>query len=126
MHQVIWIDAQICEQRSEMKNTTNILLLVIGIALLAIAVEPFMRPRPAQAQVMADYPLYFEPGVYLLRAPDGTSQIYGKMAVDLRTGKIWAFPTYGQQPYPLDVTTTKPVTSKPFLLGRFAIEDTDR
>ncbi len=109
-----------------MKNTTNVLLLVIAIALVAMAVGPLMKPRPAQAQVMADYPLYFEPGVYLLRAPDGTSQIYGKMAVDLRTGKIWGFPTYGQQPYPVDISTTKPVTSKPILLGRFALEDTDR
>jgi hypothetical protein len=109
-----------------MKNTTNILLLVIAIALLAIAIEPFITPRPAQAQVMADYPIYFEPGVYLLRAPDGTSQIYGKVAVDLRSGKIFGFPTYGQQPYPIDITTTKPITSKPIVLGRFALEDTDR
>jgi len=109
-----------------MKNTTNALLLVIAVALVAIAIEPFFKPRPAQAQVVADYPLYFEPGVYLLRAPDGTSQIYGKMAVDMRTGKIFGFPTYGQQPYPVDITTTKPVTSKPIVLGRFALEDTDR
>jgi hypothetical protein len=109
-----------------MKNTTNVLLLVITIALVAIAIEPLVRPRPAQAQVMADFPLYFEPGVFLLRAPDGTSQIYGKMAVDMRTGKIWGFPTYGQQPYPVDITTTKPITSRPIMLGRFALEDTDR
>ena len=109
-----------------MKKTTNLLLLVIAIALLAIAIEPLVTPRPAQAQVMADFPLYFEPGVFLLRAPDGTSQIYGKMAVDLRTGKIWGFPTYGQQPYPVDISTTKPITSRPILLGRFALEDTDR
>jgi len=109
-----------------MKNTTNALLLVIAVALVAIAIEPFVKPRPAQAQVVADYPLYFEPGVYLLRAPDGTSQIYGKVVVDLRTGKIFGFPTYGQQPYPVDITTTKPITSKPIVLGRFALEDTDR
>ncbi|MBV8672037.1 MAG: hypothetical protein JOZ33_01265 [Acidobacteriaceae bacterium] len=109
-----------------MKNTTNVLLLVIALALVAIAIEPLLKPRPTEAQVMADYPLYFEPGVFLLRAPDGTSQIYGKMAIDLRTGKIWGFPTYGQQPYPVDISTTKPITSRPVLLGRFAIEDTDR
>lgn len=109
-----------------MKNTTNALLLVIAVALVAIAIEPFFKPRPAQAQVVADYPLYFEPGVYLLRAPDGTSQIYGKVVVDLRSGKIFGFPTYGQQPYPIDITTTKPITSKPIVLGRFALEDTDR
>jgi hypothetical protein len=109
-----------------MKNTTNLLLLVIAVALVAIAIEPYIKPRPAQAQVMADYPLYFEPGVYLLRAPDGTSQIYGKVVVDLRSGRIFGFPTYGQQPYPIDITTTKPITSKPIVLGRFAVEDTDR
>ena len=109
-----------------MKNITNVLLLVIAVALVTIAIEPFIKPRPAQAQVMADRSLYFEPGVYLLRAPDGTSQIYGKVVVDLRTGKIWGFPTYGQQPYPVDVASSKPPTSKPIALGRFALEDTDR
>jgi len=109
-----------------MKNITNLLLLVIAVALVVIAIEPYTKPRPAQAQVMADYPLYFEPGVYLLRAPDGTSQIYGKVVVDLRSGRIFGFPTYGQQPYPVDITTTKPITSKPIVLGRFAVEDTDR
>ena len=109
-----------------MKNTTNVLLLVIAIALMTIALEPLVRPRTAEAQVMADFPLYFEPGVYLLRAPDGTSQIYGKVAIDMRTGRIWGFPTYGQQPYPVDVASTKPPTSRPIVLGRFALEDTDR
>ena len=83
-----------------MKNITNLLLLVIAMALLAIAIEPLVKPRSAHAQVMADFPLYFEPGVYLLRAPDGTSQIYGKVVIDMRSGKICGFPTYGQQPYP--------------------------
>ena len=109
-----------------MKNITNILLLVIAVALAAIAIEPLITPRAVQAQVPGEYPLYFEPGVYLLRAPDGTSQIYGKVAVDMRTGKIYGFPTYGQQPYPVDITTAKPVTSRPIVLGRFALEDTDR
>jgi len=109
-----------------MKNITNILLLVIAVALVAIAVEPLITPHPAQAQVQGTYPLFFEPGVYLLRAPDGTSQIYGKVVVDLRTGKIFGFPTYGQQPYPVDVASTKPPTSRPIVLGTFALEDTDK
>jgi len=109
-----------------MKNITNILLLVIAVALVAIAIEPLITPRPVQAQVPGTYPLYFEPGVYLLRAPDGTSQIYGKVVVDLRTGKILGFPTYGQQPYPVDVASTKPPTSRPIVLGTFALEDTDK
>ena len=106
--------------------TTNVLLLLIAIALLAIAIEPFVTPQPAQAQVMADYPLYFEPGLFMLRAPDGTSQIYGKVAVDLRTGKIWGFPTGGTDVYPTDVTTSKPAVSHPFFLGTFALGDTEK
>jgi hypothetical protein len=109
-----------------MKNTTNVLLLVIAMALLTIAIEPFITPHPAQAQSMAAYPLYFEPGIYMLRAPDGTSQVYGKVAIDLQTGRIFGFPTYGQQPYPVDVASSKPVTTHPIVLGRFALEDTDK
>ena len=109
-----------------MKNTTNVLLLIIAMALLAIAIEPLVKPRPAEAQALAAYPLYFEPGIYMLRAPDGTSQVYGKVAVDLQTGRIWGFPTYGQQPYPVDVASTKPPTSRPMPLGRFALEDTEK
>jgi hypothetical protein len=107
-------------------RTTNFLLLVIAVALLAIAIEPFIKPHPAQAQSSAGYPLYIEPGVYMLRAPDGTSQVYGKVMVDLRTGKIYGFPTLGQQPYPVDITSSKPITTRPMTLGRFALEDTDR
>jgi hypothetical protein len=109
-----------------MKNTTNVLLLVIAMALLAIAIEPFITPRPAQAQSSQGYLLYFEPGIYMLRAPDGSSQVYGKVAVDLQTGKIFGFPTLGQQPYPVDITSTKPITTRPMLLGRFALEDTQK
>jgi hypothetical protein len=48
------------------------------------------------------------------------------VAFDLQTGKIWGFPTWGQQPYPVDVASTKPPTSRPILLGRFALEDTNK
>ena len=53
-------------------------------------------------------PLYFEPGTYMLRAPDGSQQVYGKVAVDMRNGKIWGFPTLTQDPYPSNPTATTP------------------
>jgi hypothetical protein len=111
-----------------MKNaaTTNVLLLVIAMALMAIAIEPFITPRAAQAQIMTPYPFYIEPGVQMLVAPDASRQVYGKVVVDLATGKIWGFPTLSQQPYPTDPMSTKPSTSHPFLLGRFAFEDTNK
>ncbi|MHB1794643.1 MAG: hypothetical protein ACYCPO_06715 [Acidobacteriaceae bacterium] len=118
-----------------MKNpaTTNILLLVIAIALIAIAVQPLRQPRPAQAQeqtpptpTTASDPLYIEPGVVMLRSLDGNTQVFGKMVVDLNTGSIWGFPTLTGQPYPVDISSTKPPVSHPMFLGTFALEDINR
>ncbi|MDQ2833505.1 MAG: hypothetical protein M3Y50_07105 [Acidobacteriota bacterium] len=105
---------------------TNILLLAIVILLLAIVVKPFDLPRPVQAQSAEPYPFYLEPGTYMLRAPDGSSQVYGKVAVDLRNGKIWGLPTLGPQPFPINMVDNKPQTTRPFALGRFAFEDTNK
>ena len=62
----------------------------------------------------------------MLRAPDGSKQVYGKVVVDLRNGKIWGFPTLSSDPYPSYAMDSKPQTSQPFLLGKFAFEDMDK
>jgi hypothetical protein len=62
----------------------------------------------------------------MLRAADGSKQVYGKVVVDLRTGKVWGFPTGSTDPYPFNALNSKPQTSHPFPLGRFAFEDTDK
>lgn len=120
--------------RGLMKNlvTTNVLLLIIAIALIAIAVKPLQHPHPTQAQTQTQsdvdvpYPFYIQPGVQSLRSPDGTIQVYGMVAVDLRDGKVWGFPTSAQASYPVDIGSTKPAVSHPFLLGTFAFADTDK
>jgi hypothetical protein len=104
---------------------TNLLLLTIALLLLAIVLRPFHVPDPVHAQSADAYPFYLEPGTYMLRAPDGSTQVYGKVAVDLRTGKIWGFPTLGPQPFPVNMVDNKPQTTHPFALGRFAFEDTN-
>jgi hypothetical protein len=116
-----------------MKNlaTTNILLLVIAIALIAIAVRPYVLPRAAQAQTApaqtaASDPLYIEPGTTMLRSLDGNTQVFGKMVVDMQTGSVWGFPTITGAPYPVDITTTKPPVSHPMFLGTFAFGDIDK
>lgn len=118
-----------------MKNlaTTNVLLLVIAIALIAIAVKPLRQPHPAHAQAettptltTASDPLYIEPGVVMLRSLDGNTQVFGKMVVDLNTGSIWGFPTLTGQPYPVDISSTKPPVSHPMFLGTFALGDINR
>ena len=103
-------------------NTTNILLAIIALALVALAIRPAHTPEVVQAQTN-DRNLFIEPGVYMLRAPDASQQVFGKVVVDLQSGKIWAFPTYTQDPYPSDPLNNKPKVSHPFQLGKFALED---
>jgi len=74
-------------------SLTNTLLTIIAVALTTIAIHPYLQPAPARAEGLSARPLYIEPGVQMLRKPDGSTQVYGKVVVDLRTGKIWGFPT---------------------------------
>lgn len=106
--------------------TTKFLLAVIAAALSAIAIRPYIAPHAAEAQSGAAYPVYIEPGVQMLKSPDGSKQLYGRMVVDLRTGKIWGFPTMTTDPYPFNALSSKPVTSRPFELGSFAFEDMEK
>jgi hypothetical protein len=110
----------------KVNGQTNLLLLLIAMALCAIALRPFLKPATAGAAAGEPYPFYIEPGTAMLRAPDGSQQVYGKVMVDLRNGNIWGFPTLTPDPYPVNATDTKPQTSRPFLLGRFALEDTNK
>jgi hypothetical protein len=103
---------------------TQVLLLVIAVALVAIAARPYVSPAPAEAQSVSAYPFYIEPGVQMLVAPDGSKQVYGKVVVDLRNGNVWGFPTLTMNPYPSNAMDNKPQVSRPFSLGKFAFEDT--
>jgi hypothetical protein len=105
---------------------TNFLLLLIAVALIVIAARPYIAPSPALAQSSSARPFYIEPGVQMLRNPDGSGQVYGKVVVDLRTGKIWGFPTGSLDPYPSYPVDNKPAVSRPFALGKFVFEDTDK
>jgi hypothetical protein len=109
------------------ENLTIVLLSIIAVALVMIAVQPIFAPRPAEAQSGSPYPFYIEPGSQMLRAPDGSKQVYGKVVVDLSTGKIWGFPTNAPQSYPIPgMQHNKPPVSHPFELGKFAFEDTNK
>jgi hypothetical protein len=103
-------------------TTTNILLAIIALALVALVLRPAHTAEVVEAQTN-DRNLFIEPGVYMLRAPDASQQVFGKVVIDLQSGKIWGFPTYTQDPYPSDPLNPKPRTSRPFLLGKFALED---
>jgi hypothetical protein len=94
---------------------TNALLAVLILLLGA----HYFRTLPVQAQTTGVYPVYIEPGTRMLRAPDGSTRVFGKVVVDLRGGGIWGFPTLADSPYPIDTTSPQPPVSKPIYLGQF-------
>ena len=104
----------------------NVFLLLIAVALITIAIRPYVEPEATHAESTRPYPFYIEPGTQMLRSPDGRQQVLGRVMVDMRTGKIWGFPTFGPDPYPTSGVDTKPQVSHPFVLGTFAFEDTDK
>jgi hypothetical protein len=106
-------------------RATNLLLAVLALLLLALVLRPLKSPEPVLAQSL-DTDYYFEPGVFLVRAPDNSQQVYAKIVVDLRNGRVWGFPTLTPLPYPSDPIYNKAQTSHPFLVGRFALEDTKK
>lgn len=99
------------------------LLLAIATFLAVIALRPYLTPAPAYADSSQGFPVFIEPGVTTLRAPDGSKRVLGKVVVDLRNGNVWGFPTQQPEPYPSHATGTTPQTSHPFLLGTFALAD---
>jgi hypothetical protein len=99
-------------------------LVAIVVFLGMIALRPLFAPAPVRAQGEAQR-FFIEPGVYPLRAPDGTSMIMGKVVVDLSNGKIWGFPTWSEKPYPVDATKSAPPTARPILLGKFDLSVLD-
>jgi len=104
---------------------TKVVLTVIALLLAVIALRLGTNPAPVLAGVSAN-DLYIEPGVYMLRSPDGMRQQLGKVAVDLRTGIVWGFPTGSNDPYPVSTMASAPAVSTPYQLGRFDLKSLDR
>jgi len=105
---------------------TKIMLVVIAALLGIVALRPLAQPTAVRAQAADGYPFYVEPGYTMLRKPDGTAQMYGKMVIDMRNGDIWGFPTLAQSPYPIDSSQTKPPKSSPMYLGKFMFDAATR
>lgn len=110
------------EKTMSTSRMTHLLLSIIALALIVIAIKPFLEPKSIAAQTGNNDPLYFEPGVYMLRIPNG-GQVLGKVAINLRTGSLWGFPTNTSDPYPLSPLDSKPQVSHPIPLGRFALSE---
>jgi len=93
-------------------------LTLIAVLLGILALRPAMDSIVVKAQ--SDYShLYIEPGTTMLRKPDGSRQVKGKVVIDLRSGEAWGFPTLSGAPYPVDPTTSQPPVSQAMYLGQF-------
>ena len=101
------------------------LLIVIAVFLGLIVLRP-QGAENAQAQSLQKFDVYIEPGTTMLRTPDSSQQVLGKVIVDLRNGKVWGFPTLGSQPYPMDATKSVPPVSHPIYLGQYDLAATAR
>ena len=101
------------------------LLIVIAVFLGLIVLRPQVVEK-TQAQTLQKFDVYIEPGTTMLRTPDGSQQVLGKVVVDLRNGKVWGFPTLGSQPYPMDSTQPAPPVSHPPYLGQYDFAATTR
>lgn len=105
---------------------TKFLLTLIAVLLGVVVFRPVVQPAPVRAHVEEGYPFYVEPGYTMLRKPDGTAQMYGKMVIDMRNGDIWGYPTLTQGPYPVDSAKTVPPKSYPMYLGKFMFDEAKR
>ena len=88
-----------------------------------IALRPLLEPAPVMAQTSEGRKFYVEPGTTMLRKPDGSMQVYGKVFIDMNTGDVWGFPTNTTDPYPSNPTSSTPPKSHPMYLGRFVLSD---
>jgi hypothetical protein len=110
----------------KMDRFMKVMLVVIAILLAAVVFRPIVQPAPVRAQVEEGYPFYVEPGYTMIRKPDGTAQMYGKVVIDMRSGDIWGFPTLVQGPYPVDNAKPTSPKSYPMYLGKFMFSEAKR
>jgi hypothetical protein len=106
--------------------SVKVLLFAIAVSLGAIALRPYIAPPVVAAQSAVAGNYYVEPGVSMLRAPDGSQQVLSKVVVDLRNGNVWGFPTLQPDPYPAAGARATAATSHPFLLGKYALGDAEK
>jgi hypothetical protein len=109
----------------KLDRTVKLLLASIVLMLAALVLRSIVQPAPVQAQSNSNN-FYVEPGYTMLRKPDGSGQMYGKMMIDMRTGDIWGFPTLVDGPYPVDAGKSEPPHSRPIYLGKFVLSDAHR
>jgi hypothetical protein len=110
----------------KIERTAKILLTLAVLLLGIVALRPLIQPASVSAQSTETRRFYVEPGTTMLRKPDGTAQVYGKVFIDMQTGDVWGFPTNTTDPYPSNPASSEPPKSHPMYLGKFVLSDAVR
>ena len=92
--------------------------LVVAAACLTAGY--LMHPLVTHAESgSAPKQLWVEPGTVTIPTADGGSSM-GKIVVDMSTGDVYGFQTFGKAPYPgYRVSENQPLTSQPIYLGKY-------
>jgi len=97
---------------------TKAVLTAIAVLLVIAVVQPFAKTPVVRADSIQPE-IYIEPGTSTLRDLQNGGQVQGRVVVNLRTGDIYGFPTFGTELYPIEPLNPDPPVSKPMYLGKF-------
>jgi hypothetical protein len=99
---------------------TKAVLSVIAVFLGILALRPITAPQSARAESAASCaPLQFDERLRQIEYSKGSAM--GRIAIDLRNGNIYGFPTDALG-YPRNPGKSEIPVSDPILLGRFNLD----
>ena len=102
---------------------TKIILTTIAALLGILALRPLAAPLTVRAEGRVPYMLLqFDEKLRQIESPKGS--MIGRLAIDLRTGNIYGFPTDALG-YPRNPGKSETPVSDPILLGRFNLDKLD-
>lgn len=98
----------------------NIILTAIAVLLGVLALGQLVRPQTAGAEGRIPYTLLqFDQSLSQIQSSKGT--VIGRVAIDLRTGRVYGFPTDAVG-YPRNPAKEETAMSDPILLGQFNLD----
>ena len=98
--------------------TKTVLTLIVALLVVCAVRLPVITVRADDFEPV----LRFDPEVRQIDVPGGSASLSGRIAIDIRTGYVYGFPTNGVA-YPRNLQSNTLAVSKPILLGRFDISN---
>jgi hypothetical protein len=96
---------------------TKVMLTLLTIFTGVLALRQLLEPARVAAQNPPLRQLHFHERLLTFGAPKGGSYL-GRVAIDLKTGNVYGFPTDAAG-YPMTTNREELTVSRPVLLGRY-------